>query len=47
MTADKKGHKPDPHTTVVYSIAVVSKLVDIRSSTIVKYERLGLIKQKG
>ena len=45
MTA-KKSNRTDPHTTVIYSIATVSKLVDIHSRTIVKYERLGLIKRE-
>lgn len=44
MTA-KKSNRTAPRTTVVYSVATVSKLLDIHSRTIVKYERLGLIKQ--
>ena len=42
----KKGDRTDPRTTVVYSEATVSKLVNIQSRTIVKYERLGLIKRE-
>ena len=45
MTA-KKTNRTDPPTTVVYGITAVSKLVDIHSRTIVKYERLGLIKRE-
>jgi len=42
----KKSYRIDPRTTVMYSVTTVSKLVDIHSRTIVKYERLGLIKRE-
>ncbi len=45
MTGRKRPQTASP-TTVIYSITTVSKLVNIHSRTIVKYEQLGLIKEE-